>query len=281
METGQRYPVLNEDVVIGRTSGDILFGQDMKMSNQHCRLVMMPEGLGIHDLNSANGTIVDGVNLANEKVYALRPGSVIQTGAQTFKLTEATFKKRATSKTRGRRRRRSRQSWSTPLLAVIAVAVAVLGPSLWREFKRREVAPPPPANVESPFEMVQREFRRAIDGYKKLGADAQAGRISDQQMAAAIRREVLPNFKLVQSQLWAVRPDGEAQKRQLDLNRRITDAVIGQITAMAENAELHSEKSALLLKKYSGDLEKLSSEEQALKKRMPAAAPGPDSRPPN
>ena len=80
LETGQRYPVVNDDLVIGRTNGDILLGDDTAVSTQHCRILKTPEGLGIHDLGSATGTLVNGIRLEEEKVYALKTGSVVTIG---------------------------------------------------------------------------------------------------------------------------------------------------------------------------------------------------------
>src|SRR4051812_13324492 len=79
-ETGQRYPVGSDDVVIGRTSGDLLFPEDTKLSNQHCRIVMTASGLGVHDLGSANGTTVDGQRLAPDKIYTFKTGSQLTIG---------------------------------------------------------------------------------------------------------------------------------------------------------------------------------------------------------
>src|SRR5262245_36411529 len=89
-ETSQRYPVKG-DIVIGRTSGDIVFPDDKRLSSQHCRVMQTPQGWAIHDLKSASGTFLDGAQLEAGKVYALKPGSVVTVGAQTFQLIEASI----------------------------------------------------------------------------------------------------------------------------------------------------------------------------------------------
>jgi hypothetical protein len=258
-ETGQRYPVVNEDVVIGRNSGDILFNEDPKLSAQHCRLVMMPGGLGIHDLDSANGTYVDGTRLGAEKVYALRAGVRIQAGAQEFQLIEA-FKKRKPRKRRGHRRNEAPFPWSLFFIVIIATIALV---RYWP--LRRADGPMTPVTLESPYSMIDKEFRAVVEDYKQMGAEVQSRHIEDKELARRLRENLLPAFKRVQSRLWAVKSDREVERRQLDLNRRIAEAVIGQLTAMEEQAEIHSPKSATLLKKYSQDLEKLSEESRLLK----------------
>ena len=68
-----------EGIIIGRLPPcDVLlpFGD---VSRQHCRLVLTRDGPLLTDLNSTNGTLVDGGRIAGS--VALSPGAVVQVGA--------------------------------------------------------------------------------------------------------------------------------------------------------------------------------------------------------
>jgi pSer/pThr/pTyr-binding forkhead associated (FHA) protein len=96
-ETSQRYPVKGE-VIIGRTGGDIVFPEDAKLSPQHCRIFLSPDGLGVHDLKSGSGTFLDGAALDAKKVYALKVGNLLTAGNQTFQLQEASITRKPRKK---------------------------------------------------------------------------------------------------------------------------------------------------------------------------------------
>jgi diguanylate cyclase (GGDEF)-like protein len=80
-QAGRTYVVATDETVVGRGNGCDLQIDDAGLSRRHCRIVR--EGLVflVEDLESRNGTSVDG-----EQVTALRPlhdGAVVQLGAGT------------------------------------------------------------------------------------------------------------------------------------------------------------------------------------------------------
>lgn len=60
--------------------------QHQSVSHRHARLFRTGEGLGIEDLNSLNGTFVDGRKLEPFDLTRLRPGMVVELGALAFRL---------------------------------------------------------------------------------------------------------------------------------------------------------------------------------------------------
>ncbi len=69
--------------VIGRRHDATVRIPSAEVSRHHCRIVMHPDGyLTVEDLNSANGTLVNGAAIAGREV--LRPGDQLQVGPVTF-----------------------------------------------------------------------------------------------------------------------------------------------------------------------------------------------------
>jgi pSer/pThr/pTyr-binding forkhead associated (FHA) protein len=270
IETGQRYPVGESEVVIGRNSGDLLFPEDAKLSSQHCRIFFTSSGhLGIQDLSSVNGTIVDGKTLSRDKSYSFKPGNELSVGLQVFRLQEAGYAK---SKTGRRRRKRKRKGGSSDWVSqalVFAFGLAALAGGSHLLHMRQKAVPEALPPVESPYEMVDREVRAVFDNYKKFGKDQETAHLGDKQLAWNIRHMLLPDLSKVQTKLGVVRPQTEFERRKLELNRKMVNAMIGQVTAMAEFAETKSKKASENLKLYSDQLQTLNQQAQALK-RSPA-----------
>lgn len=85
------YPYLDLSaggVIIGRDSTCGLVLQDYQVSGQHARLEWTGSVWVIRDLNSSNGTYLNGAPLARGTVQALRPGDRIQIG-QTVMVFQA------------------------------------------------------------------------------------------------------------------------------------------------------------------------------------------------
>lgn len=270
LETGQRYPFLNEDVVIGRTSGDILFANDMKLSHQHCRVVATPQGLGIHDLGSANGTFVDGKRLDPEKVYGFKLGATLRAGEQELQLIDSGSRKRPALRTP---RRRSREGlandhiWQVFAFALASLAIYYASPSFFNGF--RHPASLATRDLQTPYEMVDQDMKEVVAKYRSIGEQVQRGQLANQKLVQVLRQDLLPNFKLVAAKLDAIIPQGEFQKRSLDLNKQICLAAIDQIQAMAKNTMSPNAQTSGELKKFSQRLETLSQKSQALKRSAP------------
>ncbi len=71
------YP-LRDKVVVGRVAGVEIQIEDESVSRRHAELERTPEGVLVRDLNSANGTQVNGAPLEGELL--LQPGDVVQVG---------------------------------------------------------------------------------------------------------------------------------------------------------------------------------------------------------
>ncbi len=271
-ETGQRYPV-SEEVVIGRVSGDILFPDDAKVSNQHCRVLMTPKGLAIHDFESSNGTFVDGIRLDPKKVYVFKPGSVVSLGSQQLKLQEASTAK---SLKRKRKRRRRKKGGYLDLQTFLALALMIGAASY---FLRPYLPNPPslpsfskPAKplddivgaMPTPLEIVEREMRAAFNEYTKTGKAHTEGQVSDKELAQTIRQRLIPQLTAARAKMDVLRPQNEWEKRKIDANKKLLTALLGQVNAMASYTETKLARYARELESYGDQVEKLNEEVQKL-----------------
>lgn len=72
----------SEETVIGRQSGCELRIPSAAVSRRHCRLSFRDDVLSVEDLDSANGTLVNGERI--EGIRALRPGDSLEVGPVVF-----------------------------------------------------------------------------------------------------------------------------------------------------------------------------------------------------
>lgn len=259
-ETGQRYPV-GEEVVIGRSAGDIVFNDDAKLSSQHCRILQTPQGLGIHDLGSSNGTFVDGIRLNAQKVYMFKSGSLLTAGNQAFKLQDANV-----SRKRPRRKKGSKKKPGWDFMSVFAavafIAAALFFVHAFLGMKKAETE----AKVEilSPFNLVEKEMKAAFNDYKELGRAQAAGEISDKGVAASIRKFLIPRLSAVHEKLGVIKPSGEYEKRKLALDKKLVMALIEQVGAMASYAETKAPNYAKEVERLTAVAANISEEAQKL-----------------
>ena len=81
---GQSFTLSNV-LTIGRLAdNDIIITDDSFVSSHHARIEVRPEGVWIVDLQSTNGTLVNGQRLANER--SLRKGDRIQVGSTVLEM---------------------------------------------------------------------------------------------------------------------------------------------------------------------------------------------------
>ncbi|MGD8793742.1 MAG: FHA domain-containing protein, partial [Anaerolineae bacterium] len=73
-------PLYSPTVQLGRSQGNDVVLADPKVSGQHAQLNLGRDGWMVGDLNSSNGTFLDGQQLAPRRPAPLQPGSVIQIG---------------------------------------------------------------------------------------------------------------------------------------------------------------------------------------------------------
>jgi hypothetical protein len=81
---GTRYPLVKETTTIGRTSpSDIVLEADDSVSRAHAEITRDGGSLWIEDLNSRNGTLVNGQRLSGGVL--LRPGDDVAVGSTRFR----------------------------------------------------------------------------------------------------------------------------------------------------------------------------------------------------
>lgn len=76
--SGQSYPIDRASATIGRQENNAIVLDDARLSRQHARIETGPQGLTVTDLNSANGTLVNGRPVTG--TVPLNPGDRLQLG---------------------------------------------------------------------------------------------------------------------------------------------------------------------------------------------------------
>jgi pSer/pThr/pTyr-binding forkhead associated (FHA) protein len=268
-ETGQKYPV-SDEVVIGRNAGEICFPDDAKMSSQHCRIITTPQGLGIHDMASANGTYLDGVKLQKEKMYALKPGSKLTVADQSFKTLEPSTVKKVKPRKRRSKKRRQESDFTGWLASVfLLAAIGFVGYSF--------VFPADKSSVEftgkitTPFEMVEKDVKAAMNEYAELGRNHAAKKISDKDLSDGIRTKLIPKLEAAQAKMTVIKPTSEYERRKLAANKTLLSALLKQVDVIALSAATHDEKLAPEIARLSAIAEEANHElEKVEASREPA-----------
>lgn len=60
---------LGQNLYLGRSSGVEMVIDDGKMSSKHCRILLKEDRLELHDLNSKNGTYLNGIRVDQSEVF--------------------------------------------------------------------------------------------------------------------------------------------------------------------------------------------------------------------
>ncbi len=79
-----RLPI-NTPLLVGRGASNHIVLDDPRISRQHARLTPERDGAFLYDLNSANGTIVNGVPVVKHRLQA---GDIIRFGRYTFRIDQ-------------------------------------------------------------------------------------------------------------------------------------------------------------------------------------------------
>jgi transcriptional regulator with GAF, ATPase, and Fis domain len=82
-QKGSTYVLSGEEIPVGRDSSNVLTISDAALSRRHCVLTRSDDGYHIRDLDSRNGTFVNGVNVRESP---LRHGDQISVGDSVFLL---------------------------------------------------------------------------------------------------------------------------------------------------------------------------------------------------
>src|SRR5664279_4030299 len=75
---GAVYDLQADEVTIGRGNKNNIVIRDNEVSREHCRLVRLMGDYEVHDLNSSNGTFVNGQRVVMP--WMLQPGMLIELG---------------------------------------------------------------------------------------------------------------------------------------------------------------------------------------------------------
>lgn len=81
VEAGLVHGIATDETVLGRGHGCHVRIDDSGLSRRHCRILKGPEGFGVEDLGSTNGTFVDGEPVKGR--HKLQDGARIQMGRDT------------------------------------------------------------------------------------------------------------------------------------------------------------------------------------------------------
>jgi pSer/pThr/pTyr-binding forkhead associated (FHA) protein len=71
-------------IIIGRTSEADVVIPELSISVEHCALQATPFGLAVVDLNSTNGTYVNGQRIAKNEIFSLHDGAKLALGRFEF-----------------------------------------------------------------------------------------------------------------------------------------------------------------------------------------------------
>ncbi|MEX0728583.1 MAG: FHA domain-containing protein [Planctomycetaceae bacterium] len=82
---GKRLSLPEKNVTIGRDEECGLRVASTEVSRQHCVLIPTAEGLLVRDLDSQNGTFINDVPVAGERILA--PGDILKVGPMQFQLS--------------------------------------------------------------------------------------------------------------------------------------------------------------------------------------------------
>lgn len=269
LESGQRYPVTDE-IIIGRKTGDILFPEDPKISNAHCRVLPTDGGLAVEDLESSNGTYVDRQRLEPAKTYLLKVGSSLSLGAQTLRLEEAADGEKFA---RLAKRHKPRNSGFDPMWTVGLVLILAFSYFGWRWYSARQNAQPVYTGpIQTPRELVEKEMRGAFELYQELGRTHTSGKISDRELAAKIRERLLPALESARVKMEVIRGHSEWEKKKVEANKELLKALIGQVKAMAFYNETKDPKFAKSVESFSAQVEAANRKVKELESsRLPTA----------
>jgi len=84
---GKEISLPEGEVLVGRRKGCHIRLSDARVSRQHCKITFDGTAAVVEDLDSANGTLVNGVKV---KQAALKPGDLVQVGGIMFSVVSET-----------------------------------------------------------------------------------------------------------------------------------------------------------------------------------------------
>ncbi|MGD1087047.1 MAG: FHA domain-containing protein [Verrucomicrobiota bacterium] len=84
--TGKAHELKVEKTTIGRVEDNIFQIPEASISSHHCEILLRGQEVVVHDLNSTNGTFVNGQQVTGEAV--LKPGQIVRFGQVELRLED-------------------------------------------------------------------------------------------------------------------------------------------------------------------------------------------------
>lgn len=173
---GKKIKVAGAEILIGRDDdAGIRIGSD-DVSRQHCLLTPRDNGVIVRDLDSRNGTFIDGVPLGANEDALLSVGSSLTVGPMTFQLGTTTHARKPTRPDRPDTQGLSDDDISTWLTE--ADTGEILSASDTTIVVGRDARPTPP-HIQPPkrreFKSVAEEAEDIFRRYRDLLARAEGG----------------------------------------------------------------------------------------------------------
>jgi predicted component of type VI protein secretion system len=94
--TGKAYELTVDKTTIGRVDDNTFPIPEGSVSSHHCEVLLRGGEVVIHDLNSTNGTFINGRQVTEEAV--LKPGQILRLGQVEIRLEDASAQKAAPKK---------------------------------------------------------------------------------------------------------------------------------------------------------------------------------------
>jgi pSer/pThr/pTyr-binding forkhead associated (FHA) protein len=85
--TGKAHELKVEKTTIGRVDDNIFPIPEASVSSHHCEVLLRGSEVVVHDLNSTNGTFLNGRQVTGEAV--IRPGQILRLGQVELRLESA------------------------------------------------------------------------------------------------------------------------------------------------------------------------------------------------
>ena len=96
-EEGELYPLFeNREITLGRSPTNNIFVRDKNVSRVHCQIVVTDDGCQLTDLQSTNGTFVNGERVTE---CALKVADEVRLGTTLLQLEEMDADGRAVTET--------------------------------------------------------------------------------------------------------------------------------------------------------------------------------------
>ena len=96
-EEGELYPLFeNREITLGRSPTNNIFVRDKSASRVHCQIVVTDDGCRLTDLQSTNGTFVNGEQVTE---CVLSAGDEVRLGTTLLQLEEMDAEGRAITET--------------------------------------------------------------------------------------------------------------------------------------------------------------------------------------